>query len=130
MEDDWKIEHWPSRSWEQQVELDKQAIREGKWPRVVHMPTEMLTIEEIVEKYGIDQETIDKIKAVQSDMRYYREHPEELEPDKSNRVFSEEQLAIIKKMQEDIEDEEEDDPYNQQDTMIPENRQEERDKSG
>jgi len=58
-------ENWPSDKWLQRCKEDEAALKAGKLPNPYHK-TELLTIEELIERYGIDQETIDKIKEIQN----------------------------------------------------------------
>lgn len=59
---EYKIEYYPWDKWEAQAKQDAEDLKNGKMPRVMHMPTEILTVEEIIERYGIDQETINKLR--------------------------------------------------------------------
>ena len=50
--------------WEIQARIDAEMLKQGKMPSVMHMPVEMLTIEEVIERYGgiISEKQIQKLK--------------------------------------------------------------------
>lgn len=64
MEKDWGIEHFAWDRWETQAKVDAEMMRQGKMPPVMHLPTEMLSIEEVIERYGwaLSNEEIQKLK--------------------------------------------------------------------
>ena len=67
---DYTTEYSPYDKWKAQAAKDEADLKAGKMPAVYHCPVEMLTLEEIIEKYGIDQETIDRIKEQVNNQSY------------------------------------------------------------
>lgn len=52
---EYTTEYYPWDKWEQKMREDMESLKNGKMPRIMHMPVKMMTIKEIIDQYGIDQ---------------------------------------------------------------------------